>query len=210
MVKESRNQTFLVIEMSHEDEKIKKLVNFKGKIEKKMEELEDERIELQTILEVLNEIIITKGFKPARIVKQTVIIKDKEKGEVKTKQSSYLIQDSDYDNFIELKTKSGEPLASLYLKGDTLRLVLVKDKKFRINTSPFTNFLVEKVLKKMQEKDRELAKEKIIKPDKIFAYNITQKDGVIDEIVINNVNDKRFKELKSSFRWTLERMYEKL
>jgi len=33
---------------------------------------------------------------------------------------------------------------------------------------------------------------------------------LIREIIIRNVDDERLKELKSSIRWTLDKMYEKI
>jgi hypothetical protein len=47
-------------------------------------------------------------------------------------------------------------------------------------------------------------------PDKIFSYSIVQEGDVIREIVIRNVDADRLRELKSSIRWTLEKMYEKM
>jgi hypothetical protein len=44
----------------------------------------------------------------------------------------------------------------------------------------------------------------------MFAYNIMREGDLIREIVIKNVDDDRLKELKSSIRWTLEKMYEKM
>jgi hypothetical protein len=61
----------------------------------------------------------------------------------------------------------------------------------------------------MQEKDSELVRLKQLPPEKMFTYNIVREDDLIREIVIKNVDEERLKELKSSIRWTLEKMYEK-
>ncbi|MEM3641341.1 MAG: hypothetical protein QXH37_05430, partial [Candidatus Bathyarchaeia archaeon] len=55
--------------MSQDSEKLKRLVAFKGKLEKKVEELEAELKELQTTLEVVNSILLEKGFKRAEMAK---------------------------------------------------------------------------------------------------------------------------------------------
>ena len=86
---------------------------------------------------------------------------------------------------------------------------MAEDKNFNINTPPFTQFLVERVLAKMQEKDSELARTGQLTTDKIFSYNIVQEGDIIHEIVIKNSDANRLRELKSSIRWTLEKMYEK-
>ena len=62
----------------------------------------------------------------------------------------------------------------------------------------------------MREKDVELVKAKQLPQDKMFAYNIMREGEHIREIVIQNVDEERLKELKSSIRWTLEKMYEKM
>jgi hypothetical protein len=61
----------------------------------------------------------------------------------------------------------------------------------------------------MQERDNELVRTGQLGADRIFSYNIVREGDVIREIVIRNVDDDRLRELKSSMRWTLEKMYEK-
>ncbi len=85
-----------------------------------------------------------------------------------------------------------------------------ESKHFSVNTPPFSNFLVERVLAKMQDKDSKLVRLKQLTTDKMFSYNIVREDDLIREIVIRNVDEERLKELKSSIRWTLDKMYEKM
>ncbi len=44
----------------------------------------------------------------------------------------------------------------------------------------------------------------------MFSYNIVREGDLIREIIIKNVDDERLKELKSSIRWTFEKMFEKM
>jgi hypothetical protein len=44
----------------------------------------------------------------------------------------------------------------------------------------------------------------------MFSYNIVREGDLIREIIIKNVDDERVKELKSSIRWTFEKMFEKM
>jgi hypothetical protein len=62
---------------------------------------------------------------------------------------------------------------------------------------------------KMQDKDDELVREGQLTTDKKFAYDIVSEGDLLREIVLKNVDEDRLKELKSSIRWTLEKMYEK-
>jgi hypothetical protein len=194
--------------MSEEAEKIKKFVTFKKKLEKKVEGLESELNEQRLMLEAVNSILLEKGFKRAEIAKTPVTaevspVKEETPVELPPQLSS------EFENVIPLKTVTGESLATLYIEQDSLRIVLAEDKSFNINTPPFTQFLVERVLAKMQEKDSELARAGQLTTDKIFSYNIVQEGDTIHEMVIKNFDANRLRELKSSIRWTLEKMYEK-
>jgi hypothetical protein len=91
-----------------------------------------------------------------------------------------------------------------------VHVVPAGDKRFDINTPPFTQFLIERVLLKMQGKDDELSATGKINPDHVFSYDVTQENNILREIVIRNIDSDRLKELKSSIRWTLEKMYEKM
>ena len=62
----------------------------------------------------------------------------------------------------------------------------------------------------MQEKDAELVKSKQLAADKAFFFNVVREGDLIREIVIRNVDEERLKELKSSIRWTFEKMHEKM
>ncbi|HSQ49284.1 MAG TPA: hypothetical protein VLL96_06360, partial [Candidatus Deferrimicrobiaceae bacterium] len=68
----------------------------------------------------------------------------------------------------------------------------------------------EKVFAKMQEKDKELVRLGQMSTEKMFSYNIVREQDLIREIVIKNVDHDRLKELKSSIRWTFEKMFEKM
>ncbi|MDH5689954.1 MAG: hypothetical protein OEY81_00805 [Candidatus Bathyarchaeota archaeon] len=195
--------------MSQEAEKIKKLVAFKKKLEKKVEELESELNELRLMLEVVNSILLEKGFKRAEIAKVHTAIEALPPEEEAIVQSSPQ-SPAEYENIIPLKAVTGELLANLCVSEDSLRVVLAEDKNFDINTPPFTQFLVERVLAKMQEKDNELARTGQMTQDKIFSYNIVREGDVVHEMQIRNFDADRLRELKSSIRWTLEKMYEKM
>ena len=195
--------------MSQEAEKIKKLIAFKKKLEKKVEKLESELDELRLMVEVVHSILLEKGFKRAEIAKEPAAIEALPQGEEAIVQPSPEAE-AEYENVIPLKTAEGELLANLYVSEDSLRVVPAEDKNFNTNTPPFTQFLVERVLSKMQEKDNKLARVGEITQDKIFSYNIVREGDMVQEIHVRNFDADRLRELKSSMRWTLEKMYEKM
>jgi hypothetical protein len=198
--------------MSEGTEKIKRLVAFKKSLEKKTSDLETELKDLQSMLEAVNSILLEKGFKHAEISKETA--------QAETLSSKmqpapeYEAQPpgppAEQGSVTSLKTVNGELLASIFTSENSLRVIPAADKTFDINTPPFTQFLVERVLTKMQERDNELVRTGQLNADRIFSYNIVREGDLIREIVIRNVDADRLRELKSSIRWTLEKMHEKM
>jgi hypothetical protein len=198
--------------MSQDAEKIKRIVAFKKKLEERVGALESELKELQTMLETVNSVLLEKGFRHPEIKKEPAaaeISQPKEKAEIEPSPAS--VQPSiEYENIVPLKTFNDELLANLHISENLLRIVPVENKNFDVNMSPFTPFLIEKVFLKMQEKDNELIRSGQLAPDKVFSYDIIKDGDVIREIVIRNFDEDRLRELKSSIRWTLEKMYEKM
>ncbi|MEM3699773.1 MAG: hypothetical protein QXL57_02755 [Candidatus Bathyarchaeia archaeon] len=192
--------------MSQEAEKIKKLVAFKKKLEKRVEDLEAELKELQTMLEAVNSMLLEKGFKRAEIPKAPAEAEALPPKEVPTEKALPM----EYESVTPLKAADGELLANLYTSGDIVRVVPAEGKNFNVNTPPFTPFLVERVFAKMQEKDNELSRTGQLAPEKVFSYNIVREGDTIREIIIEHVDQDRLRELKSSIRWTFEKMYEKM
>lgn len=190
--------------MSQDSEKIKALVTFKKKLEKRIEELDSEVKELEATLELVDSILLEKGFK---------------RGDMKEvappTQAAVAVEEplqrvAETENVIPLKTMNDEPLAIIYVSKDALHVLPDESKSFSVSTPPFSHFLVERVLAKMQEKDNELVRMGQLTPDRMFAYNIIREGDLLREIVIKNADQERLRELKSSIRWTLEKMYEKM
>ncbi|NWG10784.1 hypothetical protein HXY33_03410 [Candidatus Bathyarchaeota archaeon] len=196
--------------MSHDAEKVKRIIAFKQKLEKRVEDLQSELKELQATLEAVNAILLEKGFKRAEIAKESAEAETWPPKEEPIAEPSAMRAPTEHENVIPLIAVSGELLAILYIDEDSLQVLPAEDKSFDVNSPPFTSFLVERVLGKMQEKDNELAKAGQIPPEKIFSYAITREGDIIREITIRNVDEERLRELKSSIRWTLEKMYEKM
>jgi uncharacterized membrane protein len=111
---------------------------------------------------------------------------------------------------VPLKTVTGDLLAHIYTEKDSMQITLAEDKNFDINTPPFMSFFVERVLAKMQEKDKEDANTGKLAPENVLSFSIKQDGNIVREITINNLRRERSRELKSSIRWTLEKMYERI
>jgi len=182
-----------------EAEKMRKVAELRGYLEKRIEDAKKEVENLETLLELVNEVLLEKGFKRPELSEPSV-----------SKPKPPPPPSAEYKRVVPLKTITGQLLATLYVGDDHLRVVMAEDKNFRVDTPPFTQFLIERVLAKMQEKDQESARNGKITPDRILSYNVIRDDGVIRELIVRNVSKERVRELKSSIRWTLEKMYEKM
>jgi hypothetical protein len=189
--------------MSEEEKKvkIKKIAKLRALIEKRVETMEEEIDGLKTLLESIDAALIKEGFKRAEILKPILPPPKKE-----TPQPSVAKQ----KRGVPLKTVTGDLLAQIYVEKDSMQIVFPEDKNFDINTPPFASFLVERVLAKMQEKDREAAGKGEIAPEKVLTYDIERDGNIVREIDIKNIKPGRSRELKSSIRWTLEKMYERM
>ena len=203
--------------LSQDTEKMKSFIAFKKRMEEQLEKLCAEEKEVQAALDTVNSILLDKGFKRGDIKevpempvpKEVVLPKQEPEPPTVVVQHVAPLQ-TEKESVIPLKTMADEPLALMYFDKQAIHVLPDESKNFSVNTPPFTNFLVEKVFSKMQEKDAELVKAKQLAEEKMFSFNIVREGDQIREIIIRNVDEERLKELKSSIRWTFEKMYEKM
>ncbi len=199
--------------MSEEAERMKRLVEFKKKLEIKIEQMSSDLKDSQTMLDIVTSFLIEKGFRRLEVKKEPTTTETLppagrlNEGELEPAESQSMEEN---ENATPLQTMAGELLANLYAHGDSLRVVLAEDKNFNINTPPFAQFFVERILQKMQERDSELVRAGQLSPEDVLCYSVVREGDVIREIAVKNVDPDRLKELKSSIRWTLEKMYEKM
>ena len=196
--------------MSITSDKLKVLVEFKKRVENKINQLETELNDLKLTLETLNFIILKKGFKRGDIKS----VKFKPNKIQTSKVSSVELKSGIYksgenENVIPLKTKSGESLAIMHIQNKVLHILPDETKQFNINIPPFETFLVGRVLLKMKQKDEDFVNTGVITSKEMFTFEIITEGDLLKEIIIKNANSDRLKELRSSIRWTFEKMYEK-
>ncbi|UCE96357.1 MAG: hypothetical protein JSV51_01740 [Candidatus Bathyarchaeota archaeon] len=178
-------------------EKLKKLAELKASLEIKIAEADTNLDNLKTLLEFVNETLLEKGFKRAELIKPKPV------------KAAELPSAREQETVIPLKSVTGDLLANLHVTQDSMQLIIAKDKIFNVNTPPFQQFLIERVLNKMLEKDNQAASRGEISNDKIFSYKLVQDGDKIQSIMIRNLTTNRSRELKSSIHWTLEKMHEK-
>lgn len=210
--------------MSQDQERIKGMISLKLRLEKRLAKMDLETKELQATIDTINVLLLEKGFRRGSIkeAEDTAIsfsktgteglAKKPEPQPFSSKESkSTGYQGGEPENVIPLKTLNDESLAIIYIEKDgSVHVLPDESKHFSVNTPPFSSFLVERVLARMQDKDNELVRLKQLTSDRVFSFNIVREGEFIREIVIWNVDEERFKELKSSIRWTFDKMHEKV
>lgn len=180
-----------------EEESLKKLAEFKVVLEEKIQKLEYELESLKVMRNVLDSLLIEKGFKRAKISTTPPI------------QPVEELSPEKQVNVLPIKTVEGKHLADIYLEDGSLRVIPSQGVVFQLDTPPFKSFLIERVLEKMRLKDYEASLRGEIPPENMLDYDVKSEDGILKEILIMNVTEERLHELKSTICWTLEKMYEK-
>lgn len=199
-----------------ESDKVRKMAELRALLEKRIQDIETELEGYHSLLDVLNSVLLEKGFRRADFQKaapESAHVPPAEEGwppTPPTKIEEPIPSAAKEEQVVPFKTVTGDLLANLYLSKDSMRIVLDEDKRFTVDVPPFMAFLVERVLAKMQEKDKESAASGELMPDQILSYEIVRDGDVLKEITIRNVGEDRARELKSTIRWTLEKMYEKM
>ena len=92
-----------------------------------------------------------------------------------------------------------------------MRIILVEGLLFKVDTPPFQAFLLSRVLEQMKKRDEEAVKRGEIMPEEVLSYEVVIEKDIIKEIIITNYGDeRRLREIRTSSRWTFEKMYEKI
>jgi hypothetical protein len=109
-----------------------------------------------------------------------------------------------------LKTKTGEPIGRFLVGDGLIRIIPAQHLNLSQRTPPFRAFFTERILKKMQDRDKELEAQGIVNPEETMGYSIKLDGDAIVEIIVTNIkDDARIREIKNAVTWTFEKMIEK-
>lgn len=183
-----------------EEDKIKKMAELRETLEERAKSLESELQGLRTLLDFINELLVEKSFK-----KVEEIAKPPPMPEAKPQPAPAKTQ----VRTIPLKTAADELLGTMYVEDDQIRIVPEPKLQLSENTPPFTAFLIDRIIGKMAERDRELVGQGKLVPNKAFTYRVEKDGEILKEITVRNLAPQREREVRSATRWTLEKMLEK-
>jgi len=161
-----------------------------------IDELDLEINRVKSLLQITEDVLVEKSFREAEEIKSNV----SESTETLTENQKS----------IPLKTSTGTPLASMYLDDKQIKIIPSDNMRFDLNTPPFKAFMIDRILDPAMIESKDAIDKGKKSSDEAFSYQIDLDNNIIREITIRNYNDeRRLREIKSSLRWTLEKMWER-
>lgn len=171
------------------DEEIKQLVEIRKIIEKKIEELKTELELFQLILKLIDRTLSEKSFKSAAdLIKTKVSVEEKPLRE-------YFIRD-----------KKGRELGRITIYKDKVELLPYVP--FKSTDIPFSTFFIKRILGGMQKEDEEALDRGDLTVDEVLRYEIEKdEEGLVKKVIVYNYRtDSRLREIRNTFKWTLEKL----
>ncbi len=194
----------------------KKLLGFKASLETRLREIDQEMADIRTALEEINGLLVTTGFRtfstpttstPVNVPKpEPETPQPDEETTITTPPSSH-----PGDDELSITGKDGTQLGTILVEENTLVFTPSEVFQFTTDIPPFQSFLLERVLDNMRRTDQERASNGELEPQDILEYTVETDEDRISKLSITNFGgERRLRELNSSLRWTLDKMYDKL
>jgi hypothetical protein len=115
------------------------------------------------------------------------------------------------DDEMSVTGKDGTLLGTIIVEEMELEFTPSDVFQFTTDIPPFQSFLLERVLDNMRRTDQERASDGELEPQEILEYTVeTDGDRITKLSITNYGGERRLRELNSSLRWTLDKMYDKI
>lgn len=184
--------------MSTEDE-TRKLLKIREDLASRIGRLQEEIEDLRKATAEIDGLIVRQGFRQPVPTRTTTAPEEK--------NSSSKVEEDTHS----VKSKSGMTLGTLQINDEEVVFEPVSGLVFSTSIPPFQSFLVERVLDNMRSTDEERATQGEIQPEEVLSYTVEDEQGRIKRIHVRNYGgERRLREIQSSFRWTFDKMYDKL
>jgi hypothetical protein len=194
------------------ENEIKKLLRMRADLEERVIGLQLEISDLQSAMSEIDKAIVLQGFRQSSSGFQPAKISETAKKETKIEipkpPSTEPVIERDGSQSIQ--AKDGTVLGSLRVTEDTITFKPRSEFKFMTSTPPFQSFLIERVLQNMRTTDEQKATLGELDPTQILEYSVNLDGEEIKGVVVRNYGgERRLREIQSSFRWSLDKMYDK-
>ena len=188
-----------------EKENTQLLLEVRNSLQERLEGLKTEINDLETAIKKIDEFIVKQGFRRLSI--------DTSRKRVVSEGVENSLEASSLDEQMQssIKSKNGTTLGIVVIQENILRFQPSREFNFDVEMPPFQSFFIDRVLENMRNMDQERAENSEIELDEILTYEVSIDKGLIKSIEISNFRDeRRLSEIRSSLRWTLDKMYDKI
>ncbi len=185
----------------------KKLLGFRESMEQRILELEQEMQNLQKAVEEIDKLIVTSGFKTFTTADNITQKSLKPRADTIPPSTN----EETPEESMNITSKDGTILGTIQIEEHSIIFTPAELFDFTVDIPPFQSFLIERVLENMRKTDQERSTNGELDPSEVLEYTLKEQDGKISSLTIENYGgERRLREINSSLRWTLDKMYDKL
>ncbi len=196
--------------MSNEAD-IRKLLKIRADLEERAEQLQTEVDDLKVAMAEIDKAIVQQGFRQPDAGFQPMKLSDTKKEELKVENKPLEGMTEQHGDGSSIQAKDGTALGRVQIAGDDLVFTPREGLSFTTSTPPFQSFLIDRVLANMKTTDEARAATGEITPEQVLSYKVEADGEVIKSIAIRNIGgERRLREIQSSLRWSLDKMYDKV
>ncbi len=217
---------------------IRKLLKMRAVLEERARVIEEELVDLRTAMAEIDRVITGQGFRQSSFVSMATPLSEAEPTRIPTSSPSSTlpattptsaslltrttpspdayapspppIEDTTPEGS-SIQAKDGTIIGRTQVTDDSFTFTPREGLGFTISTPPWQSFLVERVLASMRTTDEGRAATGEIPPDKVLEYIINTDGDVIRSLTVRNFGgERRLREIQSSLRWSLDKMYDKM
>ena len=187
---------------------IRKLLKMRADLEDRVEQLQTEIADLKVAMVEMDKAIIQQGFRQSSPAFQAMKPPETKHEEYKPQETKTLEPITDGSS---IQAKDGTILGKVQLTDDTIIFTPREELNFTTSTPPFQSFLLDRVLTNMKTTDESRATTGEIIPEQVLSFNIEADGETIKVLTIHNYGgERRLREIQSSLRWSLDKMYDKM
>lgn len=187
---------------------IRKLLKMRTDLEERVEQLQTEITDLNVAMSEIDKAIVGQGFRQPAAAFQP--LKPVEAKPAEPKPSEPRPPEPQTDGSA-IQAKDGTVLGRVQITDDTIVFTPREGLTFTTSTPPFQSFLIDRVLANMKTTDEARAASGEIPPDQVLSYQVVADGEAIVSLTVHNYGgERRLREIQSSLRWSLDKMYDKM
>jgi len=193
--------------MSSESD-IRKLLKMRADLEERTEQLQIEIEDLKLAMAEIDKAIVKQGFQQPSSAFQ--VMKPTELKPEEHKQPATVTPEPTADGS-SIQAKDGTILGRVQVDDDKIVFTPREGLAFMTSTPPFQSFLLDRVLANMRTSDEARATTGEISLEQVLSYEVEADGEAIKTLTVHNYGgERRLREIQSSLRWSLDKMYDKM